>query len=515
MPLKTPQVFFERIKKILYSYRVVILSSLLFGCAAHMYMMMNKLPNHDDITYLNGYGAGYSSGRWFLALMGDTVGKVIGNYSLPWFNGLLTILLIAAAACVFVNLFRIDDALGRVLASGIMVVFPTVTCLMCFMFTSYYYGVAILLVLISCRLILTRRYGFLVGALGIACAVGAYQAFFILAAGILLLYLIVQCMDDAVSVRELLMLSLKCLAALMLSLGFYLVLNKLFLALNQTSLTDYQAISQMGNLSLRDILKGIKTTYYTFFYMLHKDYLGITNTPFIRALLIGTIAVDFLAGVIWILQRHSIVKKILFCVLALLFPMAVNGIHILCPRISYIYALMFYSLALVWLLPLVLSEALLRSTSGTMRWKCVCSWLVTLTLGLSILYFSRYANTVYLSMNMTYQQTASYYTTLVTRIKSVPGYREDMKVAYLGNVQDKTIYEGKKLFDEITLTLGSGELIGNYSWAAFVKKYLGFHPKTVKDTSKLSNMDEVKRMPAYPADGSIQVIDDVVVVKFS
>ena len=517
MHIMTPEQFWDSAKQQLYRHRATLVSSMLWGALAHMYMMANKLPNHDDITSMRGYGTGYPSGRWFLALMGDAVKNMLGNYSLPWFNGLLTILLITAAACVFNSIFEIRSTWGCILVSGIMVTFPAVTCMMNFMCTAWFYGVAILLALCSCRAIVRGWYGFWGGILGIACVTGIYQSFFMLVSGVLLLYLIARCMDERVTARELFAAGMKFLLALAAGLVLYLIINKVFLMLTQTELTDYQSIDQMGVIRLPDILLGVKTTYRTFLNMLWEDYLGITNTFFVRLLLIGTILADFAMGMLWLSGKHGICKKILFCILAFLFPAAVNGIYILCPRSPYIYALMFYSLMLVWILPLILWGGL----SGTQMWRKegvhkVSSWWVIFCVGLSALYFSRYANTVYLAMQMTYNQAESYYTTLVTRIKSVQGYRDDLKVAYIGTIQDRTLYDANvKMFDDVTLAEGSREIIGNYSWQAFLRKYLGFSPRTFKNTAKLLELDAVKQMPEYPADGSIQVVKNVVVVKFS
>ena len=46
-------------------------------------------------------------------------------------------------------------------------------------------------------------------------------------------------------------------------------------------------------------------------------------------------------------------------------------------------------------------------------------------------------------------------------------------------------------------------------------KYLGFRPKEDKECDKYKELDSVKNMPCYPDDGSIQIIDNVVIVKFS
>lgn len=514
--LKTPQQCLKELSTLSARIKITFFSSLIWGILAHLYTFTNKLPNHDDINSLRGYGSGYSSGRWFLAICGDFIKNMFGNYSLPWINGFLTIVLLGISACLFIKLFDIYDTLECILVSGIMITFPTVTCLMNFMFTSYYYGIAILLTFTACYLAIKSKYGFVLALILIGCATGTYQSFFILAAGILLLYLIKDCMSKYTSTKEIFHESFKFLLLLLTALLFYLIVNNLFLHIKQVELTDYQGINQMSVISLPEIWFGIKQTYSQFFQMLCKDYLGITNTAFIRFLLMATILLDFILGILWLLRSQNRFNKLFFILFIILFPASVNGIYIICPRSPYIYALMFYSLILVWILPIILWNGVKNyPVTAKPQLNVIFNWMLTICLGASILYFSRYANSVYLSMDFALTQAESYYTTLVTRIKSVTGYQDDLPVAYLGNIKDKTLYTSTQLFNGITVADGSRAIIGNYSWKKFLKTYLAFSPKEITDTTAFSSMPEVQSMPCYPSDGSICKIDDVIIVKFS
>lgn len=153
---------------------------------------------------------------------------MFGNYSLPWINGFLTIVLLGISACLIIKLFDIYDTLECILVSDIMITFPTVTCLMNFMFTSYYYGIAILLAFTACYLAIKNKYGFVLALILIGCATGTYQSFFILAAGILLLYLIKDCMSKSTSTKDIFHESFKFLLLLLTALLFYLIINKSF-----------------------------------------------------------------------------------------------------------------------------------------------------------------------------------------------------------------------------------------------------------------------------------------------
>ena len=47
-----------------------------------------------------------------------------------------------------------------------------------------------------------------------------------------------------------------------------------------------------------------------------------------------------------------------------------------------------------------------------------------------------------------------------------------------------------------------------------MKYWCGFDPEEA-DASSFEELPEVKKMPSYPADGSIQVVKGTLVVKFS
>ena len=57
------------------------------------------------------------------------------------------------------------------------------------------------------------------------------------------------------------------------------------------------------------------------------------------------------------------------------------------------------------------------------------------------------------------------------------------------------------------------EYVNNWAWERFLQRWCGFDPETV-DEAEVKTWPEVQAMPSYPAADSIQVIHDVVVVKF-
>lgn len=69
-------------------------------------------------------------------------------------------------------------------------------------------------------------------------------------------------------------------------------------------------------------------------------------------------------------------------------------------------------------------------------------------------------------------------------------------------------------FDEIhILPYNSSNWINDYLWKESMKMWCGFAPQT-EDSSGYAELPEVLGMPCYPDDGSIKMINGVLVVKF-
>jgi len=128
--------------------KTVIIASLISAAMAYMFWFTNKLVNHDDVKALFDLGVGFSSGRWMI----DIMAKLTITASLPWLNGIVGIFLIAAANCVIVNMFRIENPLLQVMLAVLIVVFPGNMDVFTYMFTSTAYCLAFLFSALSAKL---------------------------------------------------------------------------------------------------------------------------------------------------------------------------------------------------------------------------------------------------------------------------------------------------------------------------------------------------------------------------
>lgn len=86
----------------------VILAIFAWGFFAHGFMIFNKLSIHDDIHNVFDVGATFYSGRWALGILEKVTEAYLGGiFSMPVFNGIMTMIFVALILLTLVELFSI------------------------------------------------------------------------------------------------------------------------------------------------------------------------------------------------------------------------------------------------------------------------------------------------------------------------------------------------------------------------------------------------------------------------
>ena len=311
-----PDRFFLNLwNRIPYFEKWAFFSCMASGILAHFYMLANKLPDYDDINNLISYGAGVSSGRFFLDFLGGCVLYFFGNFSMPWLYGILSIFFLSVASAAIVCVLDIKGKRNCFLIGAVMPVFPSITATFFFMYTVPYYTLAICLTTVSVLIInkYSNILGFAASAVMLALSLGIYQAYIPLAAGMMVLLIIKKCLS----------LNARCILAdmacyLMLlgaALGLYLVLNKTALHLYGQEMDTYKGLDQMGRISLAQLAERIRISYCEFFQYFFKNTDGINPYPTMRFLSAG-IYLLLIAGIctgIVKISRTKSIKSLLPC----------------------------------------------------------------------------------------------------------------------------------------------------------------------------------------------------------
>ena len=496
--------------------RAAFFGALVFGLISQGMALFNKFSWHDDIFSIFLTGETITSGRWMLHVLTDLEILIFGDghFSLPLMNGLFSLLCIGISAGLIVNLLKIRNQFFCVMLGAVMAAFPAVTALFSFMFAVPYYMLALLMVTAGAFLICgaERWYGKAMGVILAGCSVGVYQAFLPVLLTIILLYDIMFLTEGkdrlADAIKKILIHGLSVLAAM----AFYVAVSQFFLAITEQKLSPYMGINQAGSLPLQTYLQRAGRAYREFFqpsrnvrwdmYPQHLHYMYYLM-----------LAADAVLGMILIVRtwKKNQGKALLTALLLALYPLGCNFIFVMSAEVHslMVYGQIMHAALFVWFADRV------KFRLPTVR--RAFSLAAAMMLSVTCIMYARYDNQCYLKAEFQQQEAISWYTTLATQIKSTPGYRDELPVAWVNENEsrDLSLYN----IDELDFLMISGyeaniqDYVNSWAWKEFAARWCGFRPETVS-SEEVERLPEVQAMPHYPDDGSIRVVQDMVVVKF-
>jgi len=496
---------------------ITIIISFVVGIAVHMFGLVNVLHNYDDIAVQPiGHGTSLASGRWSLFLFGNSIRRLIGEYNLPWLNGVLFIFLVAVTAGFLVSVLDIKKQKAAVIVGIIFVTFPSATTTLLFKYTAVYDAFALLLSVLAVWFLRKYKLGFIPAAFCIAFSLGIYQAYVPVTISICVLLLIKQVLQEDVKIGQLIWRGVCDCATLLLGLILYFLFLKAFLWVFHTSLNDYQGISEMGNIPLAQIPSLIAKAFIDFCLLPVNEYAGLAQTGLtkIAYVFLGVFTILILLFIA-IVKKKNLSQIVLLLLLCITFPIAVNFIAVMCPN-SWVYTLMVYSFALVPCVPLVLieilpkTEGLLKKLQRTLAGVAVCFVLILVTCNAYM------ANVNYTSLYYANRQTENYLNSMVTQVRLTEGFTPDKKWAPLGSINDPLLQGTWNNTELYGGNRHSNDLLTAYSWRSWINLYHGYALPWAnhEETMALADNETVKDMPTWPSEGSIQVIGEYVVIKF-
>lgn len=497
------------------------------GLAAHLYQFTNKLYNYDELANTpGGIGLSTEQGRWLLNWMGRFMRSVFGgSYSLPFFNGIFALLFLALSAGMVVSVFQVRNKLTAGLIGGLMTVFPAVVSMYFFMFLALYYAIGISFSVFAAWLAVKYPKNIIANIAAvvmIACSLGVYQAYFPDTVCILLMVVILKAAFGGVKEKkewkEFFLMIARFLVVMAAGVAVYFLINKAVLAVTHIQLTSYQGGDTMGKITIAQLISALKSCYTSFFDLGFSNVMGISYNRTVRRL-IKVVWILFAAGIgaYLVLKKKEYLNKVIVLCGILVFPVAMFLIYVMAPN-SYCYTLMAYSVVFFFVFFLLWLDACFRNLKLHAPVKSITNWVSALLTAALVIVFVWYANGNYMALEYTKYHDFSYVQTLVTKIRSVEDYSQDKPVIVVGTqINDSTNGMGSLIGDTFTVGGKADTNLGYNSLLYLMSDYLGFSPYygTYEEIQNWMQREVVREMPSYPADGSIQVIDDTIIVKLS
>jgi len=497
-------------------YKLAFLSIFLWGILAHGMTMFDYLAHHDDIAVLTGFGRHYVSvGRWFTSFLALLEKHVITTsntiYPLPYC--LFSVFFLGLLSCFLIYFFNIRKLLYCVLISCVLVVYPTVTSTFGYLHIAPYFMLSAAMAAGGSILCCRKGYNWhtVVGIILMVLSIAIYQAFIPFMLSIFLLFIVKEIIDNPemdsnriVSYACKLCISFICVSVL------YILSLKMSLIIAGVELTSYKGANNW-NTNILDHILRIPIAYYNFFII--DNRLSFVGLEFFKGqewynvflfIFLGLIA-NIVIHIYKVKKTNAIFLVAIFCVL----PLAICSIYVLCP-IEVIHTPMLYSNVLVFVFFLFLLEKVHikhKALSRVVKGACVIVFSI-----LNII-FIKFDNACYMKAIFNKQRAISYFTTLITQIKSTKDYTDEMKVVFINDnfIKDKNIVN-EFSYIQLSPYWGMDHYLNDYVWFLYMVRWCGYQPQ-LANKKDFENLSQVRSMPAYPDFGSIAVINNTVVVK--
>lgn len=490
------------------TWKIAILATWIGGLFAHAYRFFNLMPTWDSMYNYKGTGATVTSGRWFLGV----IGQLSTEYDLTWVNGAWSLVFISIAAVLLVELFELKSDVAVILTSLLVVTFPTVTSTFAFMFTADGYMFSFALAVLGIFLAFRYKYGFLAGMICVCLSMGTYQAYLSVAMMTFLLFAIKQLLLDEKSWLEVIAKDWKAGVAIVGGAVLNSVMSSVCNKLMATELSTYQGINSMGLLSGRGYLEALLKTWEGLLHILGLDT-GSVSQPYSLANLV-IFALLFVATFIIVIKK-AVYKRVPELILA---GLACVALPICCFVINFVseetfyHTLMEMGVCFLYLILVIYFENDL--------WKHkvlrVVKWVGMVCL-IAIVYMNTMnANRAYMNMQLSYEKSYAICDSVLEKIDAIDATAETKKVAVLGrySVGDEVL---GTLLPEIYGASNDVFLKGTYHYVTMWRNNFGryFTEASSEDIARVQANELYQQMAVYPHEGSIAVIEDVIVVKMS
>lgn len=518
-----PEAFFLTFRvRLRPEWKLAFCSAFFTGFLIHFYRLANHLLTWDSVYNFHSSQNTIYLGRCFLTL---TCG-ISSYYDLQWIIGLLSLLYLGLVCVCLTEIFSLTKRVSIFLVSALTVSFPSVAGTFAYMYTADGYFLAMLAATLAVLVTQKYRKGFLAGLVLLALSYGSYQAYISYAVMLILVWSILQLIENKLSVKKLLSYWLRFLGMGIGGTILYLLCNRVLSFLEGIHASDYNGISHMSLPDGSGLILALKNCMIDFAYFFFGPLSQINLFKILNIVLFLLLA---LATCFLIKQKRLYQKAGSLCLLLLCFaamPFVCSMIYFLTPDVRY-YMLMYAGFSLIYMLPILFYDKLPEnSIIASAKTACIdaprhsaycaliLSWCCVLLTLLTTFNFSLIDNISYLYMttsnHMTYELTAR----MVDRIEQLEDFENAKKLCIIGHFDD---------FDTISLTLppamagvrNSYMISEQAHFAAMMETYFGLSLETCtkEEQSVIQASATFQEMGGWPAKDSIIQEDDVVIIK--
>lgn len=513
----------EKIEKI-FDKRILrqsFLYTFLLGLAAHGYCFLNLMVSHDSLYELYIYSQWKKAnlGRIFYTIyLSLTRGRIV----LPWLIGVLTLCWISIAVYFVAQIFHVQKSGFVLLISGIFVTNPTVyavaaTYIQDLDVDMFSMVLSVLSVYLWTRVIgeenIKKKYlCLIIGGAVLSVALGIYQSYISLAITLIIIYSIKELLENK-KYKEVMINGCHGIGMLIIAAVLYLIELKVVEILTGVSTMSSNSYNSLGNMSKAfsgNVVANILNTYLNFINAFKN--LVLTSYPeSISLIILGITAIVIVLAAVRGLIQIKWESKILFVLLAVVLPFGMNITYFLSGGVAHV--LTQYALWMIYLLATVLVIWLKEQETVPLLIRKAAFILMAGCISFAIVENIQTSNSIYVKKDLEYQATLSYMTRVVDRIEEqeeyIPG---ETPVLIIGEYLNGTAKYGFERYERIT-GVGNTRSVTYYGTYEVYFEYILGTEINLCENSELESDSRVAEMPVFPKQGSVKMIDGILVVK--
>lgn len=480
---------------------ICFLTTVIVGLIAHMYKLVNTLPNWDSLLNVYSDQNTIHLGRCFLTIACG----ISSYYDLPWLNGLLSLCYLGISSAILSEIFEVKKKAVLILMSSLVVTFPTVTSTFAYMYTADGYFLGMLCMTLAIYFTLHYNRGWLCGLFLMAFGYGCYQAYITWALLLVLFWSISQLLFTQFPLSVLFQKWSHFLLCGILGTILYWICNKILIAFQGISLASYQGIGEAG-LSSFHPLHAFKQCIIDFFYFFIGPLSRMNLYSYLNIIILVLMLVFFIHRVYTHKLYNNPSRLILILLLATAVPFAAFVIYFISPQINY-HMLMLMSLCLIYIFFLLFYE---KSSSDDFPIK---QWSILLVTGLTIYSFIVIANISYHTMQQSYNKSIGVILRLADRIEQTDKGVNCAKIAVIGRLPESDALS-VNLPPDMTGIIDGYIMSTPVHYQAMLSEYcnLNYSLPTEEEQAMLIANESVAAMPVWPHEGCVSIIDDILVI---
>lgn len=502
--------------------------SLIIGIIFNMPFIVNSQYSADSSIYMNKiHIQSLYSGRFARYIINNVL-KFLGfKYTNPLSNIFLTIIFLSLISVLFIKLLKIKSYLFSLIITTILVLTPTNIEWLHLNFEVHITYFGLLLSFIACIYILQKSK--ILGVFLLSIAIGIYQSYLAVALSLISLYYFIQFFvihDKDINYKSIL-ISYVCV---MVSVIFYVIFEKIsliFIGVNDTSVSNYYSMNSLGLPTFNNltfiVIQFIKSIA-IFFIFPFKSYAALNLYLVLKVLYLILLVFSIIAILYYFVNERN---KLIFIFGIIILLFSFNCVVFLgdaCKLVT-IYSMCFN---IIFQLIIVYHYYCDHTNSGSLRY--FNGFILIFYLILFISFVNNY-NFKYREWNNSFNDTKNYLNRLVNAIVLSDNYNPDRKICFTNiKITDWykeevcTIDQSKMILDDFydNTEAGYPSFLGSFRFKEMhyhlfnaLRLYASYEPNLVssEECDIISALPEVQNMPQYPNDGSIKIVNDVLVVK--